>query len=56
VRVQTITMENSHAIFGRTKQASLQRRGRVFTSIDLKYAASSETDLSSGTRSSNLRK
>jgi hypothetical protein len=30
VRVQTITRENSLAIFGRIKQELLQRRGRVF--------------------------
>jgi hypothetical protein len=47
VRVQTITKENSHAIFGEIKQALLQRRVRVFISIDLEYAASSKTDLRS---------
>jgi hypothetical protein len=47
MRMQTITRDNSHAIFGRTKQALLQRRGRVFISTDLEYAASFETDLSS---------
>jgi DNA polymerase III epsilon subunit-like protein len=53
VRVQTITRENSHDIFGRIKQALLQRRGRrVFISIDLEYAASSETDVSSQQRCS----
>jgi hypothetical protein len=47
VRVLTITRENSHTIFGKIKQALLQRRGRVFISIDLKYAASSKIDLRS---------